>query len=73
MAIVKEKFNIKFQGWKQKFLSQAGEEILIKSVAMAIPSYPVSYFKFPKSLCNHIKSKVTQFWWGQKDNERRIH
>ncbi|PWA96037.1 hypothetical protein CTI12_AA042900 [Artemisia annua] len=34
-----EKVLLKMQGWKQKLLSQAGSEILIKSVIQAIPSF----------------------------------
>ena len=33
----------------------------------------MSIFKFPKSLCKEIESQVTQFWWGQGDNEYKIH
>lgn len=61
------------QGWKEKLLSGAGKEILIKAVAQAIPAYSVSVFKLPIQLCRDLNSMVSQFWWGQKANERRIH
>lgn len=32
----------KIKGWKEKFLSRAGKEVLIKVVARAIPSYIMS-------------------------------
>ncbi|KAK9288200.1 hypothetical protein L1049_016649 [Liquidambar formosana] len=34
--------------------SQAGKEILIKAVAMALPSYVMSSFKLPVGLCNDL-------------------
>lgn len=46
----------------------AGKETLIKSVATAIPSYPMSCFKFPISLCNEINSILANFWWGNSDS-----
>lgn len=34
--------------WKDKFLNQAGKEIMLKSIAMALPSYIISVSKLPK-------------------------
>uniref|UniRef100_A0A5B7BF13 Reverse transcriptase zinc-binding domain-containing protein n=1 Tax=Davidia involucrata TaxID=16924 RepID=A0A5B7BF13_DAVIN len=63
----------KLQGWKEKLLSKVGREVLIKAVAQAIPTYVMSYFKIPVALCNDINRMVSNFWWGQKDTERRLH
>ncbi|XP_062005939.1 uncharacterized protein LOC133723125 [Rosa rugosa] len=38
---IKERVDKKLEGWKQRSLSLAGREVLIKSVAMAIPTYPM--------------------------------
>lgn len=35
------------QGWKEKLLSQAGKEIMIKAVVQSIPTYSVSVFCLP--------------------------
>ena len=47
---VKEKISKKLAGWKEKLLSKASKEVLIKAVAQAIPTYTMSYFKIPDSL-----------------------
>jgi hypothetical protein len=36
--------------WEEKFLSAAGKETLIKSVAQAIPVYVMSVFLLPASV-----------------------
>lgn len=45
---MKERVWKKFQGWKEKLLSQVGREILIKVVVQALPTYIMSCFKLPK-------------------------
>ncbi|KAL0011861.1 hypothetical protein SO802_006969 [Lithocarpus litseifolius] len=60
-------------GWKEKLISKAGHEILIKTVAQAIPTYSMSLFKLPKSICDNINSLVARYWWGQNQEERKIH
>lgn len=63
----------KLQGRKEKLLSKAGKEVLIKAVAQAIPIYAMSCFKIPLSLCEEIKTMINNFWWGQRASERKIH
>ncbi|KAL6176235.1 hypothetical protein ACLB2K_052870 [Fragaria x ananassa] len=54
LAYIKEKVANKMDGWKEKVLTQAGKEVLIKSVALAIPSFPMSCFRFPKGNISHL-------------------
>ena len=63
----------RLQGWKGKLLSQAGREVLIKAVAYAIPTYAMSCFKIPETLCSEIQALTSRFWWGQRGDERKIH
>lgn len=54
---IKEQIWKKLKGWKEKLLSQASREVLIKSVIQAIPSYS-SCFKLPKGLIKDIEIKI---------------
>lgn len=73
LNFVKERMVKKIQGWKQNTLTQAGREILIKAVANAVPMYPMACFKFPKRVCDNLNSLLAKFWWGQRQDEGRIH
>ena len=61
---VKDKLAKKLAGWKEKLLSKVGKEILIKAVAQTIPTYTMSCFKVPDSLCDEMTSLIRNFWWG---------
>lgn len=41
---IKGKIWERINGWKEKFLSQAGKEVLLKAVIQAIPNYTMSVF-----------------------------
>ena len=60
-------------GWKEKYISKARREILIKTVAQAIPTYTMGLFKIPKALCDTINSALAKYWWGQTKDEKKIH
>ena len=70
---LEEKIHKRVLGWKEKFISKAGQEVLIKTVAQAIPTYAMSLFKLPKSMCDSINSLLAKYWWGQNKEERKIH
>ena len=69
---VKERIWARMQGWKEKLLSQAGKEVMIKAVIQSIPTYSMSVFKLPISLCKDIEAMIHKFWWGQGDS-KKIH
>ena len=59
---IKDRLAGKLAGWKEKHLSKAGKEVLIKVVARAISTYAMSYFKIPNSLCDEMTSLIKNFW-----------
>ena len=66
---IKERVWGKLQGWKEKLLSQAGREVLLKAVVQAIPTFPMSCFKLPIGLCHDIEAMIRKLWWGQLGEE----
>ena len=68
---IKDRVWKKVQGWLEQCLSSGGKEVLIKSVAQAIPTFSMSCFKLPRGLCQHINGLIRNFWWGSKDGKRR--
>ena len=53
-------------------MSSTGKEVLMKAVAQATPTYTMSCFKLPNSLCKELSSLISKFWWGQKSYEQKI-
>ncbi|KAL9659040.1 hypothetical protein QQ045_018605 [Rhodiola kirilowii] len=63
----------KVQGWKEKSLSIAGKEVLIKAVVQAMPTYAMSCFKIPESLIKRMVSIVSNYWWSNSKVGKGIH
>jgi len=59
---IKEKLGKKLAGWKEKLLSKASKEVLIKAITQAIPTYTMSCFKIPDSLCDDLTIMIRNFW-----------
>lgn len=62
-AALVDRIRQRSHSWTSKFLSGAGKLILLKSVLAAMPTYSMSCFKLPLSLCKQIQSILTRFWW----------
>jgi hypothetical protein len=63
----------RIKGWKEKFLSIGGTEILLKVVAQSIPVYAMSVFLLPKNVSKKITDVISQFWWGDDDHGKKMH
>ncbi|KAK9924951.1 hypothetical protein M0R45_033292 [Rubus argutus] len=46
-GFLKEKIQKKLNGWREKYLSAAGKEVLIKAVIQSFPTYVMSCFELP--------------------------
>ena len=70
---VRERIAKKVIGWKEKLISKAGREILIKTVAQAVPTYTMSIFNIPKQIYEDINTILARYWWGQIRDEKKVH
>ncbi|GMP23354.1 hypothetical protein CsSME_00000985 [Camellia sinensis var. sinensis] len=68
-----EKVLSKLQGWKAKLLSRTGREVLIKFVALAMPTYAMACFIFSNKLCDKLSSYIRNLWWKGDPEEGGIH
>jgi hypothetical protein len=52
--------------WSGREASQAGREVLLKSVAQAIPTYSMSCFLLSKTTCKKMRSPIANYWWAAR-------
>ena len=71
-AHLKQRVADKVSSWKEKILTSAGKEILIKAIAQAVPSFTMSCFLLPNKLCDELQGMIRQFWWGQVNTEKKL-
>jgi hypothetical protein len=46
-----------------------GKEILIKSIAQAIPTYVMSCFDLTKNFCGQERAMICHYWLSNQDND----
>lgn len=56
----------------RNFFVSGGTRDSDKSVAHAIPMYAMQCFKLPKSILTEVERMCRNFFWGQKDREKKI-
>jgi hypothetical protein len=42
-------------------------------VAQDIPVYAMSVFLIPKGICKKMTDAIAQFWWGDDENDKKMH
>ncbi|GKB91122.1 reverse transcriptase [Tanacetum coccineum] len=67
-----DKIKKKLGGWKEKTLSIAEKEVLIKSVAQAMPMYIMNIFLLPGNIINDIHKSLNAYWVGDGVKENPI-
>ena len=71
-SFLKEKLQHNVHGWTSRWLSKGGNEVLIKHILLAPPTYVMSTFFLPLEICENLASAIAQFWWSQNPPKRRI-
>ena len=64
---------MRVMGWKEKLISKARREVLIKIISQAIMIYSMSLYKIPKAVGDSINTTLTKYWWGQTKDEKKIY
>ena len=59
--------------WGDGHLAQPGREVLIKSVAEALPVFVMGVFKLPYSVCDDLTVMVRNFYWGADQGKWKVH
>ncbi|XP_019170994.1 PREDICTED: uncharacterized protein LOC109166499 [Ipomoea nil] len=72
-SYVEQKLRQRFGSWNKRLLSMAGKEILLKSVAQAMPTYTMSIFLLPISLCASLERLMNRYWWEKSTTVDGIH
>lgn len=72
-AFLREKLMHIVNGWTCRWLSKGGNEVLIKSIFLALPTHVMSIFLLPLEICENLTSAIAQFWWSSNPPKRRIH
>ena len=62
----------KMDSWYNKYLSQAGKEVLLKAVITALPTYSMSCYMLPKGLIREITAYMKRFWWSSIKDKNKI-
>ncbi|BAB10772.1 unnamed protein product [Arabidopsis thaliana] len=72
-SFVRDRLQNRINGWSAKFLSKGGKEVMIKSVATALPTYVMSCYRLPKTITSKLTSAIAKFWWSSNGESRGMH
>ncbi|KAM6568466.1 hypothetical protein CsatB_016451 [Cannabis sativa] len=72
LGFLKTKVHKRINQWESRFLSKAGKEILLKTVAQAFPSYAMSVFLLPLETCHGLESIMSKFWWQSSKDKQGV-
>ncbi|XP_010436509.1 PREDICTED: uncharacterized protein LOC104720274 [Camelina sativa] len=88
-SYVNDRLDDRVNGWSAKYLSKGGKEVMIKSVALALPTRPTygNYKELRGSfgsrgesgeilyyeVTSKLTSAISRFWWKSNDKARGLH
>lgn len=61
-TFLKDRVGKRIQSLSSNLLSKTGKSVLIKSVVQAIPSYCMTCFLIPKTLCTELENMMNAYW-----------
>ncbi|XP_019163544.1 PREDICTED: uncharacterized protein LOC109159890 [Ipomoea nil] len=67
-SYIESKVLQRLNAWNKKVLSRAGKEILLKTVAQALPTYTMSMYLLPSTFCERLERLMNKFWWVSNNN-----
>ena len=73
LSFLKEILEQRLFGWQNRFLSPGSKEVLLKAVVLTLPTYTMSFFLLPKTICKQLISLMSDFWWRNNKESRGMH
>lgn len=70
LGFLKERVKKRVQPWRDRWILQAGREVLIKNVAQALPTYAMKTFLLPIKIIRDFEKILSRYWWGIKEDSR---
>ncbi|KAL4296377.1 hypothetical protein GQ457_12G000140 [Hibiscus cannabinus] len=66
----RDRVDTRVSKWSNLLLSFSGREVLIKSIAQALPQYVMSCYLLPCSSVEEMSRSIRRFWWSGKGSAR---
>jgi hypothetical protein len=68
-----ERLIARLKGWREKWLSLGGKEILLKAVIQSLLVFAMGVFKMPKNICKEFTDAMSSFWRGDDEDHKKLH
>ncbi|CAA7022569.1 unnamed protein product [Microthlaspi erraticum] len=72
-TFIHDRLSKRINSWSARLLSKGGKDVMIKSVAQALPTYVMSCFLLPQETIKKLQGAISKFWWSSKQNNRGLH
>lgn len=63
----------KITGWNAKLPSTSGKDLMLKTMAQALPMYVMSMLKLPREVCNRLMAMMMHFWLAGFGEGKDVH